>query len=90
MRFFDLLDNSAAALPIGFVAIPVLSLGLLLLMVGVLLSRVVPAWLPALVIVGAVASGFVGTGIASALGLVWALPAGAIVWLVATGRAPRS
>jgi hypothetical protein len=86
IRYFDLLDSSNAALPIGFVAIPVLSLGLLLLVLGVLLARVVPVWLPVAVIIGAAASGFVGTGPVAAVGLLWALSGAATVWLVAARR----
>src|ERR1700753_3655264 len=50
VRLFDLLDHSPAALPVSFLAIPVLSLGLLLAMAGLLPARGVPWVLPALVI----------------------------------------
>ncbi|MBO1755693.1 hypothetical protein [Allobranchiibius sp. CTAmp26] len=58
-------------------------------MIGVLMARVVPWWLSVLTIVGALASGTVGVGVASLVGLIWSLAAGAVVILVArTG--PRS
>jgi hypothetical protein len=89
VRFFDLLDRSNAALPIGFVAIPVLSLGLLLAMAGVALSRAVPVWLPVAAVVGALVSGVVGTGLPSAVGFVWAAAAVAIVVLIGRRRGAR-
>lgn len=90
VRVFDLLDKSSAALPISFIAIPVLSLGLLLMMIGVLRAGVVPIWMPVLTIVAALASGFVGVGIPALVGLVWALAAGAIVVTVASRLVERS
>jgi hypothetical protein len=89
VRLFDLLDNSSAALPISFIAIPVLSLGLLVLMAGVAMARVVPLWLPVLTVVGGIAAGFVGVGPASLVGLVWSFAAAAVVLLVAR-TAPRA
>ena len=89
VRVLNLLDGSVATLPISYLAIPVLSIGLIILMVGVLLARVVPWWLPALTIVGGVAAGFVGSGAPALVGLVWSIAAAAVVVLAAR-RAPRS
>lgn len=89
VRVFDLLDKSDAALPISFLAIPVLSLGLLLVMIGVLRAGVVPAWMPVLTILAALASGFVGVGIPALVGLVWAFTAGAVVVTEAGRSAER-
>jgi hypothetical protein len=90
VRLFDLLDNSTAALPISFIAIPVLSLGILLLMVGVLRARVVPGWLPGVTIVGGIASSVAGVGLPALVGLVWALPAAAVVILTAGPATTRA
>ena len=86
VRVFDLLDNSTAALPISFLAVPVMSLGLVVLMIGVSMARVVPLWLPLLTIAGGLAAGFTGTGAASLVGLLWALPIAGIT--VAVSRRP--
>jgi hypothetical protein len=83
VRVFDLLDNSAAALPLSFLAIPVLSLGLVLIMVGVLRAGVVPWWLPVLIIVGGLAAGFAPEGIPSLAGLVWSVAAAVLVVRIA-------
>ena len=82
VKVFDLLDSATAALPISFLAIPVMSLGLVVMMVGVAMARVVPVWLPALTIVGGIAAGFVGVGVLSLIGLLWALPVAAIAVIV--------
>jgi hypothetical protein len=83
VRVFDLLDNSSAALPVSFLAIPVMSLGLLIMMVGLLKARALPWWLPALVIVGGLASGFAGSGAVALIGLTWSLGAAGIVVMLA-------
>lgn len=83
VRVFNLLDNSAAALPLSFLAIPVLLAGLLLIMVGVLRAGIVPWWLPVLVIVGGFAAGFAPVGIPSLVGLVWSVATAAIVVQIA-------
>ena len=90
IRLFDLLDNSSAALPISFLAIPVLSLGLVVLMVGVLRAKVVSPWLPAVTIVGGLGSGFAGVGLPALIGLTWSFAAAAIVLSVAGRAAPQS
>ena len=89
-RLFDLLDNSSAALPDSFLAIPVMSLGLLIAMIGLLKARVLPWWLPAAVIVGGVASGFVGSGAVALIGLIWSLAAVGIVVILARTFPARS
>ena len=83
VRVFSLLDNSAAALPVSFLAIPVMSIGLVLAMVGVLRAGTVPWWLPALVIVGGIASGFAGDGMLSLVGLIWSVAVAVIVVQIA-------
>lgn len=83
VRLFHLLDNSAAALPISFIAIPLLFLGLLVMMVGVIRARVVPTWLPTLAVVGSAGSAVVGVGAPALAGLVWSFAVAALVVLVA-------
>jgi hypothetical protein len=83
VRMFDLLDNSSAALPVSFLAIPVMSLGLLIMMAGLLKARVLPWWLPVLVIAGGLASGFAGSGAVALIGLTWSLGAAGIVVMLA-------
>jgi hypothetical protein len=90
VRLFDLLDNSSAALPVSFLALPVMSLGLLIAMAGLLKARVLPWWLPVLVIVGGLASGFVGSGVLALIGLTWSLGAAGIVVILARTFPPRS
>ena len=83
VRVFDLLDNSAAALPISFLAIPVMSVGLVLIMVGVLRAGIVPWWTPALVIAGGLAAGFAGAGLTALVGLVWSVATAVLVVRIA-------
>jgi hypothetical protein len=90
IRLFDLLDKSGAALPVSFLAIPVMSLGLLIAMIGLLRAHVLPWWLPVLVIVGGLASGFVGSGAVALVGLIWSLGAAGIVLILARTFPARS
>lgn len=77
IRMLDRLDNSAAALPISFLAIPVAILGMLLLAIGVLRSRALPAWAPWTLIAGLVLSAAPSSGVLGLLGLVFAVGAAA-------------
>jgi hypothetical protein len=86
---FSLFDNSTAALPISFLAIPVMSVGLVLLMAGVLRAAIVPWWLPVLVIVGGLAAGFVGVGVPALIGLVWSVGTAVLVVRIARTVAVR-
>ena len=90
VRLFDLLDNSAAALPVSFLAVPVMAIGLVVAMAGVLRARVAPWWLPALVIAGGLVAGFAGSGPLALIGLVWSLGTAAVVLLVARGQRASS
>jgi hypothetical protein len=90
IRVFDLLDNSSAALPVSFLAIPVMSVGILIAMAGLLKARVLPWWLPVLVIVGGLASGFAGSGAIALIGLIWSLGAAGIVVMLARTFPARS
>ena len=60
-----------------------MSLGLLIMMAGLLKARALPWWLPALVIVGGLASGFAGSGAVALIGLTWSLGAAGIVVMLA-------
>ena len=90
VRLFDLLDHSSAALPVSFWAIPVMSLGLVLAMVGLLQARVLPWWLPTAVIVGGLISSFFGSGAAALIGLIWSVAAAGLVILLARMFPARS
>jgi len=83
VRVLNLLDNSAAALPLSFLAIPVMSIGLVLAMAGVLRAGTVRWWLPVLAIVGGIAAGFAGDGIPALIGLVWSVAVAVLVVQIA-------
>jgi hypothetical protein len=85
-RLLTLLDGSAAALPISFLAIPLAVLGMLTLAAGVLRARAVPAWAPWLWIVGTTLTAGVGAGPLALLGLVGAAGSAVCIWLL---RVPR-
>lgn len=88
VRLLDLLDKSNVALPVSFLAIPVAVLGALLLTAGVLRAKVVPAWAPWTLIVGAVISAGAGVGVSALLGVVFAVGGAATVLFVAARQAP--
>lgn len=86
VRLLDQLGNGAVTLPISFLAIPVFSVGVLVLMVGLLRSRSVPPWMPWLVIVGAVLAVPAGVGVTALLGIVYSAGLVALVLYLARQR----
>jgi hypothetical protein len=91
VRLLEKLDSSAAGLPISFLAIPVALLGLVLLTVGVLRSRLVPIWAPIVLLVGLALSGVVSAGpVGAILGLGFVVGAVATVLLADAASSDRS
>lgn len=88
-RLFDVLDASPAALPVSWLAIPVLVVGGIVLWVGVLRAhRVVPLWAPITAIVGAALSAAAGSGVLALLGVVGVV--GAVATALLADRSARA
>lgn len=58
MQILLRVDEGVVGLPVGYWSVPVFGLGLVILGVGLLVSRSVPWWMPALLLIGVVAAFF--------------------------------
>lgn len=89
-RLFDVLDASPAALPVSWVAIPVLALGGVVLWIGVLRAhRVVPIWAPILAIAGTLLIAAIGgAGPVQLVGVIGTV--GAVATALYAARSARS
>ena len=89
-RLFDVLDASPAALPVSWLAIPVLALGGVVLWVGVLRAhRTVPIWAPIIAILGTlVVASIGGSGPIQLLGAIGTV--GSVATALYAARSARS
>lgn len=87
-RLFDYLDGAPAALPVSWLAIPVATVGGLVMWLGVLRAyRAVPVWAPIVAIVGTLITAALATGPLALLGV--AGTAGAVAVTLYAARSAR-
>jgi hypothetical protein len=88
-RLFDVLDASPAALPVSWLAIPLLGVGGVVLWIGVIRAyRVVPMWAPMVAVAGTLAGLAIGgAGAVQLIGIVGA--AGAVATALYAARTSR-
>lgn len=88
-RLFDALDGSPAALPVSWLAIPLLGVGGVVLWIGVIRAhRIIPMWAPVVAIVGTLIGVAIGgAGAVQLIGVVGA--AGSVATALYAARASR-
>ncbi len=88
-KLFGLLDNSTAALPLSWLAIPIAVVGALILGVGLVRAhRVIPVWASIVFLAGAVLAAVFPEGITALTGIVFIV--GAIAVAVLAARTARA